>query len=232
MPVLTAARSFVARSYGAQSSGHDFTGLVGWVVDVIAALGPAGVFLALLADNLLPVIPSEVVLPFAGYLSARGAMSFWAAFAAATAGSTVSAYVLYELGRRLGPERSRAVLCRVPLMDAEDADRAKDWFSRHGDAAVFTGRFVPLVRSLVSLPAGTEGMSRWRFGVLTTAGSGLWNLLWLWLGRIVGQSWEDVGRYSDWFNWAIVVVAAVMVGRYVWQRRDRLGRRQERAADR
>ena len=210
---------------GAQDppTGSDFTGLVGWVVDLIAALGPIGVGLLLAIDNIFPVIPSEVVLPFAGYLASRGEMSFWLALGAATAGSVGSAYVLYGLGRRLGAGRARSALVRIPLTDERDVDRAVDWFDRHGNIAVLTGRFVPLVRSLVSLPAGTSGMSPLRFGLLTAVGSGLWNLLWLWGGYLVGRNWREIGRYSDWMNWSIVVVAVVLVARYVWSRRDRIG---------
>lgn len=206
------------------ATGADFTGLVGWVVDLIATLGPIGVGLLLAIDNIFPVIPSEVVLPFAGYLASRGEMSFWLALGAATAGSVGSAYVLYGLGRRLGAGRARSALVRIPLTDERDVDRAVDWFDRHGNIAVLTGRFVPLVRSLVSLPAGTSGMSPLRFGLLTAVGSGLWNLLWLWGGYLVGRNWREIGRYSDWMNWSIAVVAVVLVARYVWSRRDRVGR--------
>jgi membrane protein DedA with SNARE-associated domain len=178
-------------------------------VDVIAALGPAGVALAMAADNILPVIPSEVVLPFAGYLTAQGRMSFWVAALMATVGSTASAYVYYEVGRRLGPDRARAVLLRIPLTD--------------GGTAVLTGRFIPLVRSLISLPAGTERMGRVRFGVLTTIGSAIWNVIWLALGRAVGQRWRSIGEYSDWINWGFTALVGGTVLLYVWKRRDRIG---------
>lgn len=199
-----------------------FTGLVGWVVEVVAATGPVGVALLLALDNILPVVPSEVVLPFAGYLAAEGRLSFWVTAAAATIGSTASAYVLYELGRRLGHARARQALFKVPLTDEDDIARAIGWFERHGHAAVFTGRFVPLVRSLISLPAGTEGMGRVRFGFLTAAGSGLWNLLWLWIGHAVGRNWRQVGRYSDWINVAIGSFVLAVVVHYLWRRRARL----------
>lgn len=200
----------------------EFSGLVGWVVDVVAAAGPVGVALLLALDNVVPIVPSEVVLPFAGYLAAQGQFGFVVTLVAATLGSTVSAYVYYELGRRWGAERAHAALCRVPLTDEGDIRRASRWFDRHGQAAVFTGRFIPLVRSLVSLPAGTEGMGRFRFGLLTFAGSALWNGLWLWIGFAIGERWDQAGRYSDWFNGAIAAFAVVLVVRYVWHRRDRL----------
>lgn len=203
-------------------AGAEFTGLVGWVVDVILALGPVGVALMLALDNVLPVVPSEVVLPFAGYLAGQGRMSFTLTAVAATVGSTVSAYVYYELGRRLGPRRARSAMLRIPLTDEDDIARATGWFERHGSAAVFTGRFVPLVRSLISLPAGTQGMGRIRFGLLTALGSGIWNVVWLWVGYLVGKSWHSAGRYSDWLNWSLVAFLVLVVGRYVWTRRDRL----------
>lgn len=204
------------------AAAAEFTGLVGWVVDVIAAAGPVGVALLLALDNVVPVVPSEVVLPFAGYLSAQGEMDLWVTLAAATVGSTASAYVYYEAGRRLGPQRARAALGRIPLMNQDDIDRATAWFDRHGQTAVFTGRMVPFVRSVVSLPAGTEGMGRVRFGLLTALGSGLWNGLWLWIGLAAGQRWQQAGRYSDWFNYAIAGTAVALVARYVWGRRERL----------
>lgn len=204
------------------SGGSEFTGLVGWVVDVVAAAGPTGVALLLTLDNILPIVPSEVVLPFAGYLAAQGKISFRLTLLAATIGSTASAYVYYEVGRRLGAERAHEVMQRLPLTDEEDLRRGTEWFARHGTASVFTGRFVPLVRSLVSLPADTEGMGRVRFGLLTATGSGIWNALWLGVGHLAGQNWKQAGQYSDWFTWAIAVVAVVLVACYVWKRRERL----------
>lgn len=211
----------------AAADAADFTGLVGWVVDVIAATGPIGVALLLALDNVVPIVPSEVVLPFAGYLAAQGQLNYWITLAAATAGSTLSAYVYYEAGRRLGPDRARTALCKIPLMNQDDIDRATGWFDRHGRTAVFTGRMVPFVRSMISLPAGTEGMGRVRFGLLTAAGSGLWNAVWLGIGLAAGRRWQQAGRYSDWFNYAIAAAAVAVVARYVWGRRDRLPWRRE-----
>ncbi|WP_205712276.1 DedA family protein [Euzebya rosea] len=206
----------------AAADPSDFTGLVGWVVDVVASGGPVGVALLLALDNVLPVVPSEVVLPFAGYLTSTGDLSFWGVLVAATIGSTASAYVYYEIGRRLGHRRARSALARLPLTEVDDLDRAGDWFGRHGTASVLTGRFVPFVRSVISLPAGTEGMGRRRFGMLTALGSGIWNAVWLWAGAAIGERWTTAGQYSDWMNLAAAVVAVVLIGRYVWRRRGRL----------
>lgn len=200
----------------------EFTGLVGWVVDVVASGGPIGIALLLALDNVLPIVPSEVVLPFAGYLTSTGDLSFWVVLGAATIGSTASAFVYYELGRRMGHDRARRLLTRLPLTEDDDLDRAGEWFTRHGTVSVLTGRFVPFVRSVISLPAGTEGMGRLRFGVLTAVGSGIWNAVWLWIGALVGERWTSAGQYSDWMNLAAAVVAVALLARYVWHRRARL----------
>jgi membrane protein DedA with SNARE-associated domain len=207
---------------GAAGTSHDLTGLVGWIADVIAMLGPLGVGLMVALENVFPPIPSEIVLPFAGFVAARGGAGAVVMTVAATLGSVGGAVVLYEAGRRLGRRRARALLCRVPLVEPEEVDRAVDWFGRNGRTAVFTGRFVPVVRSLVSLPAGADRMPRGRFLLLTTVGSAIWNAIWVGAGYALGSRWESLTRYSDLLNaafWGFVVLALV---RFVWRRRDRL----------
>jgi membrane protein DedA with SNARE-associated domain len=188
----------------------DLTGLVGLVADVIAALGPLGVGLFVAVENLFPPIPSEVVLPFAGSAASQGEMSLWWALAAATIGSLGGAVVLYELGRAVGLERMRAVLIQLPLVDADEIGQAEAWFARHESSAVLTGRFLPIVRSLVSLPAGAARMSRPRFLALTALGSGMWNTLWLGGGYLLGSEWQQLEDYSGWLD--VVLVGGFAVG--------------------
>lgn len=196
---------------------------MGLVADVIAALGAVGVGILVALENLFPPVPSEIVLPFAGFLSGRGGAPVWVMVVAATIGSVAGAVVLYEAGRRVGEDRSRRLVCRLPLVDDGDVDGAFAWFDRHGQLAVFTGRFVPFVRSVVSLPAGTEGMPRGRFVLLTAVGSGIWNTVWVVGGYALGRRWRDVGQYSDLLNIAIAAIAVVLVVRFVWHRRGRVG---------
>lgn len=208
----------------ASSSGTEgLTGLVGWVADVIAALGAVGVGLLVALENVFPPIPSEIVLPFAGFLSGRGGDPLWLMVVASTIGSVGGAVVLYAAGRRLGEARSRELLCRLPLVNDEDLDGAFAWFEKHGQAAVFTGRFVPFVRSVVSLPAGAEGMPVGRFLLLTAVGSGIWNTIWVAGGYLLGRQWRDAGKYSDVLNIVLIVVAVALVARFVWHRRGRIG---------
>ena len=192
---------------------HELTGLSGWVVGVIEALGAWGVGLLTLLETVFPPIPSEVVLPVAGYLAERGRMGLLTVVVAATLGGLVGALLLYEVARRIGTERSSALIARLPLVDREDVDAAVGWFSRHGGASVFFGRLIPGVRSLISLPAGAAAMPIGRFVVLTTAGSLLWNVLLIGAGYLLGSQWQDAERWSAWFDRAIYLALA---GVLVW----------------
>lgn len=208
------------------SQGSELTGMVGWVASVIESLGWQGVGALVALETVFPPIPSEVVLPFAGFLAGRGRAGPWLMTWAATAGSLVGAAILYELGRRVGEERTTRGLARLPLVESAEVDRAIGWFHRHGRSSVFFGRLVPLIRSLVSLPAGTARMPRAEFLGLTLAGSLLWNALWVWAGYLLGANWQQVGNYSNWLNYGLVAAVAALLLRFVWQRRDRLpGRR-------
>jgi membrane protein DedA with SNARE-associated domain len=158
----------------------------------MGALGAPGVGIAIALESVFPPLPSEVFLPLAGFAAARGEMSIVAAVAWSTAGSLAGALVLYGLGARLGLARLRALADRVPLVSCDDVDKADAWFHRYGTWAVFFGRMVPMVRSLVSIPAGTTGMPLGRFALLTTAGSLIWNTVFVVAGYLLGANWGIV----------------------------------------
>ncbi|WP_431909768.1 DedA family protein [Micromonospora carbonacea] len=188
-----------------------FTGLTGWVADVIGALGAVGVALLVALESIIPPIPSEIVLAMAGYLASQGQFNVVLIVVAATVGSLLGALVLYWLGAVIGEERLKRWLDRIPLVDRDDLDKADRWFERHGRWAVLIGRVVPVVRSLVSVPAGADRMPLGEFVLLTTLGSGVWNALIVGAGFALGSRWEEVDRYSNWFNYAIFAVFGVMV---------------------
>jgi membrane protein DedA with SNARE-associated domain len=194
------------------------------VFDLIDALGAVGVGLAVLLETVVPPIPSEVLLPLAGYLVQTGRESLLPVFLLATAGSVLGAALLYQLGRWLGPERSRRALGRLPLVDAGDVERAFDWFARHGRSAVLVGRLVPVVRSFVSVPAGVVRMPWPRFLLYTTLGSALWNALLIGGGMLLGTQYELVERYTGVLDRALVVAVVLAVGALV-VRRVRAARR-------
>lgn len=195
------------------SDPSELTGLAGWVVDTVELLGPAGVGLLVALETIFPPIPSEVVLPVSGFLAGQGRMSLPAAIIGATLGSLVGAAVLYWLGARTSQRRLERAADRIPLVDQDDLRRSRAWFDRHGRRAVFTGRFVPVVRSLVSIPAGIERMPVAAFALYTFLGSGIYNAVLIGGGYLLGDRWTDVGRYSDLINGVIIaaMVGAVLV---------------------
>jgi membrane protein DedA with SNARE-associated domain len=199
----------------AATGGAELTGLAGWVVSVVETLGPIGVGLLVALENLFPPIPSEVVLPVAGYVASQGHMSLAWAIIGATAGAVLGAWALYALGAWFGRDRLRRWLDRMPLMEVEDLDKAEAWFTRHGGAAVLIGRCVPVVRSLVSIPAGLEKMPLGKFLLYTTIGSAVWNSALVTAGYVLGAQWENVGHYSDYINYTVYAVIVILLAKFV-----------------
>lgn len=201
-------------------------GLTGWVAGVIDTLGVVGVGLLVALENIVPPIPSEIVLAMAGYLAGEGRFDVVLVTVAATAGSVVGALALYWLGAALGEDRLKRWLDRVPLVDLDDLEKADRWFERYGGWAVFLGRMVPVVRSLVSVPAGADRMPLGRFLVLTTLGSGIWNTIFVGLGFALGSRWDRIDRYSTWFDLAIFAFFGVATTLWVVKRVRRRRARQ------
>jgi len=199
-------------------------GIVAWVVDIMDALGAPGVGLAIALENVFPPLPSEVFLPLAGFAAARGEMSLVEAVAWTTLGSLVGALVLYGIGAALGRDRLRAVVDRLPLVHLRDVDRAEAWFARHGAKAVFLGRMVPLVRSLISVPAGIERMRPALFAVLTATGSLIWNTAFVLAGYVLGENWHVVEGYAGIASKAVLGVLVLAALGFVAHRLVRRGR--------
>jgi len=170
------------------------TGLSGALARSVATIGEPGVLVATVLETVVPPVPSEVVLPLAGFIAAQGGMDPFPALAAATLGSLVGAPALYGAGRALGKARAVSWMARIPLVDREEVEHAVGWFHRHGGASVLVGRLVPGVRSLVSIPAGTTRMPLLRLSALTAAGSLLWNGLLVGGGHALGSQFG--GRSS------------------------------------
>ena len=208
------------------AAAADPGGLTGTVLDLMDALGAPGVGVAILLETVVPPIPSEVVLPLAGYLAQTGRMGLLAAFLFATAGSLLGAAFLYQLGRWLGADRSRRWLDRLPLVDTADVDRAFAAFERHGRSAVLVGRLVPVVRSFISVPAGVVGMPWPQFLVYTAIGSAVWNGVLIGAGVALGTRYELVERYVGLLDWALLTAVVGFGGwvvvRHVRRRRARL----------
>jgi membrane protein DedA with SNARE-associated domain len=198
-------------------------GLTGLVLDVVDALGAPGLGLISFVEVVFPPIPSEIVLPLAGFLVQTGQLGLVAVFVLSTLGSYLGSLVLYWVGAWIGLDRAARIADRIPLMEAADVTKSAEWFHRHEGAAVFTGRFVPGIRSLISLPAGAARMKVWKFSLFTIAGSGIWNALLIGLGMALGTQYElveEYGHYVDYvFHVAIASVLAWAIVRRVRTRR-------------
>ncbi|MFF3226698.1 DedA family protein [Nocardia suismassiliense] len=209
------------------STGSELSGLAGWAVDVMEELGGFGAGIAIALENLFPPLPSEVILPLAGFTASRGEFGLLEVLIWTTLGSVVGALVLYGLGAAFGRERLRRIVDRMPLVRVADLDRAEAWFARHGTKAVFFGRMIPLFRSLISVPAGVERMNLVRFTALTTAGSLLWNSIFVLAGYFLGESWPVVETYAGVLQ-KLVILAVVVGGGWFVVSRVRTLRAQRR----
>lgn len=210
------------------AGGAELDGLAGWVVDVMEAIGAPGAGLLVALENLFPPLPSEVILPLAGFTASQGNFSLFGAIFWTTLGSVIGAIALYWIGVALGRRRLRAIVDKMPLVDLDDLDRTEAWFERHGKATVFFGRMVPIFRSLISIPAGIERMSFPLFVVLSAAGSLIWNTIFVVAGYFLGENWHIAEQYAGVFS-RVVLVAVVLFIIWWVVRRVRRNRRSRAA---
>jgi membrane protein DedA with SNARE-associated domain len=205
------------------------TALADWTVSLMDVIGPVGAGIAIALENLFPPLPSEVILPMAGLAASRGGFTLFEALFWTTAGSIVGAFMLYGIGAWLGIDRLRAVAAKLPLVDPADIDKTVAWFARHGGKAVFFGRMLPIFRSLISIPAGVTRMALWKFGLLTTAGSLIWNTIFVLSGFLLGEAWPVVERYAEVLQYAVIGGVGIAVAWFVIVRiRARIAAREGR----
>lgn len=203
-----------------------YEGFIGWVLSLMQSLGEIGVGVAVLIETFVPPIPSEALLPGAGFLAYEGRMSFWGAWLAATLGVVLGALAWYGIGAALGRDRTRRLVGRIPLMDTDDFDKAEAFFLRWGGLAVLFGRCVPLVRSFISIPAGIERMPLLKFTGYTFLGSGVWNGIWIGLGFAFGPAIAPVlEQWSGVLSKAVIAVIAALLLWFVVARLLRIRRR-------
>ena len=205
------------------SAGYDV--FIGWILSLMETLGELGVGIAILLETFLPPIPSEAVLPGAGFLAYDGRMSFWLAWVAATAGALLGAWIWYVVGAALGRDRTRRLVGRIPLLDHDDFDKSEAFFQKWGGVAVLVGRCVPLVRSFISIPAGIERMPFAHFSAYTLLGSGVWNAIWIGAGYLFGPAIKPaLEQWSGMLSNAVLAVIAIAFVWFVVKRVRRLSR--------
>jgi membrane protein DedA with SNARE-associated domain len=196
-----------------------FSSLATWVQDVIEQLGYLGVALLVVLENIFPPIPSEIVLPFAGFVAQRGSDSVVLMILAATGGSVIGALIMYWIAAIIGDERLHAFTRRfgkwVQIREA-DLTRAEEWFDRHAMSAVLVGRCVPLIRSVVSIPAGFRRMKLIPYIAYTFFGSLVWNIALVGAGAVLGENWERVEPVVATFQWIVIVVILAGIARLAY----------------
>lgn len=192
-----------------------------WATDIMDALGYAGLAFLVALENVFPPIPSEIILPLAGFNSSKGTMNVFLAILFATIGSVVGALILYYVGYVFGEPRVRAIVNRYGKwlgFKETDIDKADEWFDRYGGIAVAMCRVVPIVRSLISIPAGLRKMPLATFVLYTTAGSLVWNTILIFAGYILGDNWEHVEDYVGYLQYVVIAVVLVIGIWWVWTR--------------
>ncbi len=184
-----------------------------WIIQTVESMGAWGVGFLMLLENVVPPIPSELIMPLAGYLSDKGSMSLWPAILAGSIGSLAGATFWYYLARHFSRGQFRHFVARHGVwlgMDEGSVDHAQEWFHRHGTKAVFLGRMVPGLRTLISVPAGLSGMSLLPFLAWSAVGTAIWTILLAYAGKLLGSQFEKVDK------WVGPVSTVILGGMLLW----------------
>ncbi len=187
-----------------------------FILHIIEQFGYFGVFFLILIENVFPPIPSEVILLFSGFFSTYTNLSVLYMIVASTLGSFLGAIILYYIGKIFNKERLKKIvngrLGKILFLKENDIDKADEWFDNKGNKSVFFCRFVPIVRSLISIPAGMSEMPMGKFIIYTICGSMIWNTVLICLGYRLGSNWEHVLTILDKYQMVVIVILVIIFG--------------------
>ncbi|MET3699417.1 membrane protein DedA with SNARE-associated domain [Bacillus oleivorans] len=199
-----------------------------WITDIMEQFGYWGILFLIALENVFPPIPSEVILTFGGFMTTKTDLTVTGVILFATLGSVGGAIILYGIGLLIDVERLEKIVDKwghILRITKEDIHKADAWFDKYGVWTVFFCRLVPLIRSLISIPAGMSNMNFWIFLVFTTLGTLIWNILLVNIGAAVGASWETIVHYMDIYSNVVYVLLAILfiavVVLYIRKRRVR-----------
>jgi membrane protein DedA with SNARE-associated domain len=184
------------------------------ITTIILTFGYPGVFLVMLAENLIPIIPSELILPFAGFLVAETEFTLTGVIIAATIGTTLGAGFMYFLGAKLGMERLRHFFKhygKYMLLREKDLDKSMSFFDKHGKKSVILGMLLPGVRNFISIPAGLERMPLGVFFVIAVFSTATWNILWIGIGMFLGRNWPRVLAFVEAYEQFLIGLIVLFV---------------------
>lgn len=191
-----------------------------FIIQIIENWGYLGVGLLIAIENIFPPIPSELILAFGGFMTTKTVLNEVGVILSATIGSTAGAIVLYLIGRILNKERLEKMVSgkigKVLRLKPEDIEKADKWFDTKGQKTVFICRFIPIVRSLISIPAGMSEMKIWKFLLYTVFGSAIWNTVLVLLGKKLGDSWETVVNVFNEFSHIILIILIILCIVGIW----------------
>ncbi|WP_431799903.1 DedA family protein [Halobacillus andaensis] len=185
-----------------------------WLINIINEYGYMGILLLIAVENVFPPVPSEVILTFGGFITHSSSLTITGVVIASTAGSVIGAVFLYGIGLQIDVSRLERIVDKwgsFLRLTKKDIYRADAWFDKYGPWTVFFCRFVPLIRSLISIPAGMSNMNLPLFLALTTFGTLIWNVVLVNLGASVGSSWEDIVHYMDLYSRVIYVLLGILL---------------------
>lgn len=183
-----------------------------WVTEVMEQFGYLGIFLMMAIENIFPPIPSEVILPFGGFLTTYTNLSVLGVIVTATTGSVIGAIVLYGVGMLLDVERLKQIAERwghILRVKKEDVEKADHWFTKYGYWTVLFCRMIPLIRSLISIPAGISRMTFWVFLFFTMIGTAIWNVILVSFGVFLGESWQDILGFMSIYSTVIYLLIGI-----------------------
>ena len=192
-----------------------------WVEQIISSMGYVGLYLVMFLENVFPPIPSEVVLPLAGSLTLTGRFSVFWITVIGMLGSLTGAFLFYGLGMWLGEPRVRVIIekyGRYALLSTNDLDRSLEWFDKYDDWVIFFSRMVPIVRSLISIPAGIAKMNIAKFSFFTILGTALWSFLLALGGRLLGEQWPLIAEFINTYQNIVLVIAVTAVLLFIGSR--------------
>jgi len=188
--------------------------LAGFIIGTISRLGYGGIVLLMAIESACIPLPSEIIMPFSGYLVSTGEMNLWLVGLAGAVGCVLGSIVAYYAGA-WGGRPFIVKYGKYILISHHDLDLADRWFRRHGDITIFVGRLLPVIRTFIAFPAGVARMNLWRFNLYTFVGSYIWSLGLAWIGMKLGEHWNTLGVYFHRFDAAIGVILLIAVVWYV-----------------
>lgn len=193
--------------------------VVFWVMGVISNLGYPGIFLLMTAESALIPIPSEIIMPFSGFLVSEGRFSLWTVALAGASGNLVGSWLAYALGyfgQKALVKKLVVKYGKFVLLTEDDYEKSLKLFTKYGQWAAAIARVLPAVRTFISLPAGIAKLQFWKFSALTFFGSLIWSFFLGYIGFVLGENWEIIRPYFRKFDLAIVAVTLILVGIYIY----------------